>query len=265
MTVKTFRVFPHSLVVFSVRTLCCAFLLYAAEALGATPRDSLDSLEPSANGTRFTLSKAVKISGFLGGGIGFEKTQVMTVENIESGELDTATLSAGGGWLYQLGVEYGVSELLSVQGVFGGRTSTLSALVANADGSFSRIALLGSVKFHVYTSKAFMINVGGGGGLFMNGTWDVDASDDPDGAHTIIEYGVRPGFHVVGEYVRLLPLGDRLSSSIDIGLKYTNTTYNDPQSLSIDGVSQPTRQIPDTFDELNGSGLTLYVGWGVIL
>ena len=80
----------------------------------------------------------------------------------------------------------------------------LSKKLENADGSFSRTFLLGTLRYKIPITSKSSINIGGGAGYYMSGKLDIDASQIESGGHNIYEYENTSGIHVISEYEHFL-------------------------------------------------------------
>lgn len=226
--------------------ICCFILFGKSYALSPTDTTSINY---------FDISYKFRIEASLFAGGGLEKFDVFKTTKDE-----IVNLSPGGGFGGKLGFGYCLNSLFNINLEFGTQNSMLSQKLENADGSFSRKFLLGTLRYKIPISGKSSINIGAGAGYYMSGKLDIDASKIESGGHNIYEYENTIGIHVISEYEHFLSKFSFLNArwSWCIGLKYYNIAYK-VDSASSDGVSIPINLLPgdvkDEVEELNGSGI----------
>ncbi|MGA1840607.1 MAG: hypothetical protein ACMUIU_08275 [bacterium] len=191
------------------------------------------------NNNRFRLEPSFFV------GIGTDKIDVgitTTGENV--------SISGGGGVGGALTLGYGFYEKLDIDLTFGYQHSGLSKDVDNADGSFDRTFLLGTLKYKIPVYSSGQVKFGGGIGYYMPDELDLDLSQVPNGSHDIIKYDNAIGFHITAEYEGFF---SSYEWSWIVGIKYYYVTY-DADSCTSDGISFPVNFLRDEIRKLDGSG-----------
>jgi len=173
--------------------------------------------------------------------------------------------SAGaGGVSGKLVLCYGLSSSWELSAAGGYQESALYPKVENAEGSFSRIILLTTLKYHIPWTLSGTLKIGGGVGYYSPGDLDIDLSNVSGGAHNIFSYESNIGFHLTCDY----ELESTSRFSWGLGLKYYNTSYN-LQSAKSNGVSVPINFLPqelkDETMKLDGNGIDLTIFVVVLL
>ncbi len=202
-------------------------------------------------------SKKFRIEGsmLVGGGI----------EKIDLGK-DTSgndiSISGGGGFGGAIAVGYGLFSKLDIDLMTGYQSSPFIHHDSDkderddADGSFSRISLLTTLKYKipmpVQNKMQGQIKVGGGIGYYIPVQLDINTSQIPGGTHDIVKYNSTIGYHITTELEGFIVS----SFSTILGIKYYNVTY-DANSATIDGVSVPVVLLDDKARKLNGSGFDI--------
>jgi hypothetical protein len=168
---------------------------------------------------------------------------------------ETVSISGGGGVGGAITLGYGFYTKLDIDLTFGYQHSGLSKDVENADGSFNRTLLLGTLKYKIPVFLNTGLKVGGGIGYYMPDKLDSDGSQVPGGTHEIVKYDDAIGFHIAVEYEGFF--SSREWSWI-IGVKYYYVTY-DANSYTRDGISLPLDFLRDETRELDGSGFDFII------
>lgn len=236
------KVSINCLQIISVLIICCFILFQKSYALSPTDTTSINNIN---------IAKKYRIEASFFGGGGQKKMDVGKTTKDEM-----ITLSPGGGAGAKLSFGYCLNSSLNINLELGTQNSTLSKKVGNAEGSFSRTFLLGTLRYKIPITRNSSINIGGGAGQYMGGKLDIDASKIRDGGHNIFEYEKAIGIHVLGEYEHYIPKLSFLNAkwSLCIGLKYYDITYK-LDSATSNGVSIPITLLPSDIKKLNGSGI----------
>lgn len=215
-----------------------AVLVLAAISLGMLFNVSATAAD-TAGKFRVGLAGAV--------GSGFSKPVVGTTTSGEK-----VTLSGGGGIGGEFNAGYGISRVLDAEASIGFQQSELSEDVSNASGTFKRSYLLATLKYKIPVSDSAQVRLGGGIGYYMSPIFDFDARR-AESTRTIIKYDNAIGFHLTGEFERMIN-----TFSITIGGKYYNVSYN-AKSVKI-VVPLPTSGLKDEFRNYDGSGFDVTFG-----
>lgn len=220
---------------------------------------SLVTPSAGSGGTSFDPTGKVRFEAAVGGGAGSDEIDVAVTTTDE-----IISISGGGGPGFGVEVGYCPSSSVEIGGSVGYQVSGLSEKVANADGSFDRTFLRGTVKYRIPVSPSGVIKVGAGGGYYLAGDLDLEMSKVPNGHHDIFTYNSAPGFHVGGEYERYISSwsSETAGWSWGIGIRYYSVTY-DLDSMTRDGMSIPLSLLKPVFKEalmeLAGSGFDVFV------
>ena len=203
----------------------------AAQAQPAQPQAMLDTKGKTS----------VSIHGAFGAG--FSSVDVGTTT---SGE--TVKISGGGGAGFGVGIGYGITQKCDVNLDFGGQVSTLTPAVNNAEGTFTRTYVLATLKRKFPTSDTGQFKAGIGVGAYFGGQLDVDLRD-AGFDHTVVDYDPAIGFHLTGEFERLI----RPNMSITAGAKMYSVKY-EASSYKLNGVDMPVSTLINDVKKLDGSG-----------
>lgn len=195
-------------------------------------------------------------AAFSAGG-GLKSIEVFETTN---NEIVTLSPGGGGGFHFLLGYLYR-GKILTELGL-GYQESVLSKQLKNADGLFGRSILSGSVMIRYPLNPPNLLYLGGGIGLYSDGSMDVDGAEIDGGAHNIYSYKPAVGAHLKGEYARMMPNVTWLNRPVGwgIGLSYSTVKYRLKSAMS-NGYAIPIDQLDSSvrneIDNLDGSGLDI--------
>jgi hypothetical protein len=191
------------------------------------------------------------IEAFLNFGFGATNLKVgQTTQN------EDVTMSGGGGVSVGMNMCHTISPSLEAILTGAYQNSTLSKKLENAEGSFSRLYLLATLKYRIPVSASGTIKIGGGLGYYLPGSLDLDFSKVSSGGHNVFEYNTALGFHLTCDYeIFVSPM-----FSWGFGMKYYNVSYNLASATS-NGLSVSINSIPQSIrndvEKLDGTGVDL--------
>lgn len=180
-------------------------------------------------------------------GYGLHPYDLGTNENNE-----TVDISMGGGVGISLVAGLGLSRSLDVEVSAGHQLSKLKPAVTNAEVTFEREFVLGTLKWKIPLSRTSQMKFGAGMGYYMGGTYDFNHFTSQSVA--IITYDDAVGYHVTAEYEGIY----RKYLGVSIGLKAYSVTY-EATSFMESGTFTPTSEHLADFIEPDGSGVDLIV------
>jgi len=187
-------------------------------------------------------------------GLGIEANTVGVTSDGED-----VKISGGGGGGLGVSLGYGISPHVDIQGTLGVQASALRPAVKNADGTFGRSFVLATLKYRVPIREGLQWKFGIGAGYYA-GEMDIDIDPGVPGAgHLVVEYKNAVGAHATGE----IEIAIRERLFLAAGLKYYAVTYR-ADKVRFNDASLPVSSLKDEFRNLNGDGVDITVGLGVV-
>ncbi|MEW7278351.1 hypothetical protein ABW636_07125 [Aquimarina sp. 2201CG1-2-11] len=191
-----------------------------------------------------------RIGGQIGYGLGFNHIDLLDYDEVngdnEVVSSGDSSISGGGGWHVSATGEYVINHKIGLGINMGYQSSHLRPILDDATVRFNRFTFLPTIKYLIALNprKTNKINVGVGYGFYFGNKMKFDVGEL--GGEFNLDYNNAQGFNLITEYEETLRNGGVLT----IGLRYYGVSY-DIKELTGD----------NTFDELKGSGMDLYLGF----
>ncbi|MBN2861885.1 MAG: DUF2846 domain-containing protein [Bacteroidales bacterium] len=191
-----------------------------------------------------------RVGLLLSGGIGFESYPWFVDENIND-----VNLSTGGG--FGIGAEYGhqFGKNFDLSFTCTFQSSSLSENLKNASASYNRLvlSLTPALVIPVKGGELLRFRLGAGPGLYALGTMKIDASEAGGDKYTF-KYDPALGIHALF----LFEFNFMERGSMNLGVRYSNVTYNFNPSGSSDILTDPE------LVKSNGSGVDFILGYNFL-
>lgn len=218
------------------------------DSLTATSRMQQYSLKEQHYKPLSNVRPKNRIGLFLGAGGGFE-----TIPMFIDTDGKEVTLSTGGG--FAIGAEYGYesSRVFDFSAKCFYQGSSLSEPLKNADATFERfgVTITPSLIIPIKSGERYRFRLGGGLGMYSNGTMKIDASKITGGGKFTFKYTPAFGYH--GSLLFESNFSEKFSFILE--LKYYSVQYEYTSIGSTATSPDPDINLPD------GSGLDFLMGY----